>query len=100
MSCSLLVKLMNGVGSSRGLKTGKQARVARVDPTRWEERGAVRKDREANVVLTNHYMHDDEVVGTRVGGLGKNGFLERRGVLQIKTRRLDQVRQEIRNGLG
>jgi hypothetical protein len=25
-------------------------------------------------------MHDDEVVGTRVGGLGKNGFLERRGL--------------------
>lgn len=55
--------------------------MARVDPTRWEERGAVRKDREANVVLTNHYMHDDEVVGTRVGGLGKNGFLVRRGGL-------------------
>lgn len=44
------------------------------------KRGAVRKDRDANVVITNHYMHDDEVVGTRIGGLGKNGFLERQGL--------------------
>jgi hypothetical protein len=48
------------------------------------KRGAVRKDRDVNVVITNHCMHNDEAVGTRIGGLGKNGFLERRGACRSR----------------